>query len=435
MEFALFTDMQLPRPWKPDSEENLVREALEQGQLADRLGFDCIWAQEHHFLEEYSHSSAPEVFLGALSSTTRQIRLGHGISVMSPRINHPVRVAERVAMLDLLSGGRVEWGTGESGTRMELEPFHVPFVEKRSMWAEAVHEAARMMALSPYPGHEGKHFSMPARNVVPKPRQRPHPPLWAACSNRDSLRLAARMGVGALTFAFIDAAEARFWVEEYYDVFKRECRPLGLAVNPRVAMLTGFMCHADAEVAMARGLTGAHFFGFGLMHYWRDGDHTPGETQLWETFRARRAARPEGGDEHRRKAGMLGIGTPQTIDEEFRKFEEAGVDQLILLQQAGGYEHSAICESLELFAREVMPAFKERHASARRRREEELAPFIQAALDRRVADPAEAAEIVASYPRAWSAACPALAHAADRRPGASAFWRAQVLGLPRRREP
>jgi alkanesulfonate monooxygenase SsuD/methylene tetrahydromethanopterin reductase-like flavin-dependent oxidoreductase (luciferase family) len=197
-------------------------DALEQVELGDRLGIDYVWAQEHHFLEEYSHSSAPEVFLAACSQRTRRIRLGHGIAVMSPRFNAPARVAERLATLDLLSGGRVEWGTGESGTRLELEGFGVDFVDKRPAWTEAVRETARMMCMEPYPGFEGRFFTMPPRNVVPKPLQKPHPPLWAACSNRDSLKLAARLGVGALTFAFANADEARFWVEDYYETFKRD---------------------------------------------------------------------------------------------------------------------------------------------------------------------------------------------------------------------
>jgi alkanesulfonate monooxygenase SsuD/methylene tetrahydromethanopterin reductase-like flavin-dependent oxidoreductase (luciferase family) len=425
VQFGLFIDLQLPRPWSDDAERDVVREALEQGELADRLGYDYIWAQEHHFLEEYCHSSAPEVLLGALARSTKRIRLGHGIAVMSPRINHPARVVERIAMLDLVSDGRVEWGTGEAGSRMELEAFGVPFVEKRAMWQEAVHEATRMMTLAPYPGCEGRFFAMPARNVVPKPRQRPHPPLWAACSSRDSVRLAARLGMGALTFAFIDADEAKFWVEEYYDVFRRECRPIGQTVNPRVAMLSGFMCHPDEEVALARGLAGAQFFGYALMHYWRDGVHLPGGTDLWKKFQAERA-----GAHDRSKAGSSGIGSPQRIAETFRKLEDAGVDQLILLQQAAGYEHAQICESMELFARDVMPAFAERNALRRRERDAELAPYVEAALERRAKHVERDVDAVAAYPRAWSAGARELEATADRRPGATAFWRAQLVGVP-----
>src|SRR5687767_11131509 len=159
MQFGIFYEHQLPRPWDDDAERRLIQEALEQVELADRLGFDVVWEVEHHFLEEYCHSSAPEVFLAACSQRTKKIRLGHGIIVMSPNFNHPARIAERLATLDIISEGRVEWGTGESGSRMELEGFGVDFVDKRPIWLEAVQETAKMMCMEPYPGFDGKYFS------------------------------------------------------------------------------------------------------------------------------------------------------------------------------------------------------------------------------------------------------------------------------------
>src|SRR5712692_5526544 len=146
MKFGLFYEHQLPQPWGEDSELRLYQQALDQVELADRLGIDYIWEVEHHFLEEYSHSSAPEVFLAACSQRTKRIRLGHGITLMPPNYNHPARVAERIATLDLVSDGRVEWGTGESSSRIELEGFGISYLEKREAWEEAVREAARMMA-------------------------------------------------------------------------------------------------------------------------------------------------------------------------------------------------------------------------------------------------------------------------------------------------
>jgi alkanesulfonate monooxygenase SsuD/methylene tetrahydromethanopterin reductase-like flavin-dependent oxidoreductase (luciferase family) len=430
MKFGVFIGMQCPRPWPAGRERQLVEESLEQVELADRLGLEYAWVQEHHFLEEYSHSSAPEVFLAACSQRTRRIRLGHGIAVMSPRFNPPARVAERLAMLDLLSGGRIEWGTGESGTRLELEGFGVDFVDKRPMWAEAVRECARMLCLEPYPGHRGRYFSMPARNIVPKPLQHPHPPLWAACSNRDSLALAARLGMGALTFAFNDSREARFWVEDYYRTFRTECTPIGRAVNPNVAMLTGFMCHPDPAVARARGTEGAQFFAYGLGHYWRDGVHRPGRTDLWREFE-RPAAGADAVSRERSKAGMGGIGTPAELIENFRAYEEAGVDQLILLQQCGNYRQEHVRESLELFAAEVLPQFKARDPERESRKRGELAPSVAAALDRLppLDAPAEPPEVTA-YPRHWAEADGAGDLAPDRRPGMAALWQKQVGGRP-----
>jgi alkanesulfonate monooxygenase SsuD/methylene tetrahydromethanopterin reductase-like flavin-dependent oxidoreductase (luciferase family) len=431
MKFGMFVGLQHPRPWPAEGEGRFLEEALEQVELGDRLGLDCVWVQEHHFLEEYSHSSAPEVFLAACSQRTSRIRLGHGITVMSPRFNPPARVAERLATLDLLSQGRVEWGTGESGTRVELEGFGVEFVDKRPMWMEAVRETARMLCMEPYPGFHGKYFSMPARNVVPKPLQHPHPPLWAACSNRDSLKLAARLGVGALTFAFATVEEARFWVEEYYETFERECTPIGRAVNPNVAVLTGFLCHQDREVARARGHEGAQFFSFGLGHYWRDGTHIPGRTRLWEEFKRAPDSGSEAADRTRIKAGMGGIGTPEELIRLFSDYEAAGVDQLILLQHSGNYRHEHICESLTLFADTVLPRFREREPlreAAKRRR---LAPAVEAALARM--PPLETAAGVApvtAYPALWGRESRAPRDLPpDRRPGMAALWQAQVGGM------
>ena len=119
------------------------------------------------------------------------------------------------------------------------------------MWLEAVEQCANMMAMNPYPGFKGEFFEMPCRNIVPKPVQKPHPPLWVACSNRETIKLAARLGIGALTFAFVDPREAKQWVDDYYRIFKKECVPIGHAVNPNIAMVTGFSVHPDAEEAQA----------------------------------------------------------------------------------------------------------------------------------------------------------------------------------------
>jgi alkanesulfonate monooxygenase SsuD/methylene tetrahydromethanopterin reductase-like flavin-dependent oxidoreductase (luciferase family) len=430
MKFGIFIDLQLPRPWRKGDESKLFLEALEQVELADRLGIDYVWVQEHHFLEEYCHSSAPEIFLAACSQRTKNIRLGHGIVVMSPKFNHPARIAERLATLDIISGGRVEWGTGESGSRMELEGFGVDFVDKRPMWAEAVQETAKMMCTEPYPGFQGKYFSMPHRNVVPKPLQKPHPPIWAACSNRDSLKLAAHLGVGALTFAFINAEEAKFWVDEYYETFKRNCSPIGQSVNPNVAMLTGFMCHQDHQTAIKRGQEGAQFFAFGLGHYWRDGTHVPGHTNLWDDFKKKPVSVIQKMERERKKAGMRGIGSPKHLIEHFRALEETGVDQLILLQQSGSYHHEHICESLELFAAEVLPQFKEREAKRIKVKREELTLFIDKAHQNiQALAPMKKVLPVEAYPLMWNDMSTENPQSIpDRRPGMTAFWQMQIGG-------
>ncbi len=376
MKFGIFYEHQLPRPWQEGDEHRIYREALDQVELADRLGIDHAWEVEHHFLEEYSHSSAPEVFLAACSQRTRQIRLGHGIVLMPPNYNHPARVAERIAALDLVSDGRVEFGTGESASIMELGGFGVAPDEKRAMWAESLEQCLNMMVMSPYPGFEGKYFSMPCRNVVPKPLQKPHPPVWVACSNRETIKLAARLGIGALTFAFVDPAEARQWDDDYYRIFKEECVPIGHAVNPNVAMVTGFSVHPDREEAARRGEDGFRFFGYALGHHYIFGEHKPGRTDVWANFERARPALPPAG-------ASRGIGTPEDLRQHLAAFEASGVDQVAFIQQGGRNRHQHICEALELFAREVMPEFKEREAAHQRHKAEALQPYIDQAMARK----------------------------------------------------
>ena len=167
MKFGIFYEHQLPRPWESGDEHRLLKDALDQVELADRLGIDCAWEVEHHFLEEYSHSSAPEVFLAAASQRTSRIRLGHGIVQLPQGFNHSARVAERIATLDLVSDGRVDFGTGESSSEAELGGFNVDRATKREEWDEALDAVTRMFVEEPFAGYDGRFLKMPPRNVVP----------------------------------------------------------------------------------------------------------------------------------------------------------------------------------------------------------------------------------------------------------------------------
>ncbi len=386
MRFGIFYEHQLPRPWTEGLEQKLFQDALSQVELADKLGFDNVWEVEHHFLEEYSHSSAPEIFLAACSQRTKQIRLGHGIVLMPPGYNHPARVAERIATLDLVSNGRVEWGTGESSALLELGGYGVALADKRNAWLEAVEQCANMQAMDPYPGFDGQFFSMPTRNIVPKPVQKPHPPLWVACSNRETIKLAARLGIGALTFAFVDPAEAKQWVDDYYRIFKEECVPIGHAVNPNICMVSSFGLHQDADEARRRFQDGFRFFQFALGWHYGFGEQIPGRTDIWEKFQAasaNMAPGAEGGTLAGAAAAEGGIGTPDQLRAHLRKFDDCGVDQVAFIQQGGRNKHEHICEALELFAGEVMGEFKDREAERVKKKAEELAPFIEAAMQRK----------------------------------------------------
>ncbi|MDD9905201.1 MAG: LLM class flavin-dependent oxidoreductase [Rhodospirillaceae bacterium] len=358
MKFGIFYELQLPRPWGPDSERQLFNNALDQMELADNLGFDYAWEVEHHFLEEYSHCPSPEVFLGAASQRTKNIRLGHGIIQLTT--NHPARVAEKVASLDLLSNGRVEFGMGEGGSVTELGPFDRPLETKREVWEDAVRAVMPMFKDGGWEYH-GEYFDFPLRNVLPKPVQKPHPPLWVACSQLKTIEYAGRRGMGALGFQFVSGDAANAWVHAYYNSFtKRQDKLTDYQTNPNMALVSYFMC-AETDEEARRRADGIPFFQFALQFYsaGRIGAQRdrppPGTVDLWAEYERWKSENPEA---HARAISGGLIGSPETIRNRLRKYSTSHVDQIILLNQAGKNTHEHICESLELFAKEVMPEFQ-----------------------------------------------------------------------------
>jgi alkanesulfonate monooxygenase SsuD/methylene tetrahydromethanopterin reductase-like flavin-dependent oxidoreductase (luciferase family) len=274
--------------------------------------------------------------------------------------NHPARVAEKVATLDLLSNGRCEFGMGESASITELEPFGVDFDNKREIFEEAVQAILPMFK----PGaseHHGKYFNMPLRTVVPKPMQKPHPPLWVACSQLDTLAKCGEWGMGALGFQFVSADAAHAWVHAYYNAFvKRQKKLADYRANPNIALVSFFMCAKTDEEARERA-EGDTFFQFSLRFYGAaSGRRRPaaGTVNMWDEYQKWKAANPE-----QHAAALRGglIGSPDTIRKKLRRFQSSNIDQVVLLNQAGRNTHEHICESLELFAQEVMPEFQGAH--------------------------------------------------------------------------
>ncbi len=407
MKFGLFYELQLPKPqgadtWDPDAERRIYHEMLDQVELADSVGFDYVFEVEHHFLEEYSHSSAPEMMMSALSQRTKNIRLSHGIVLTPPPYNHPARIAERISALDLLSNGRVELGTGESSSEMEMGGFGVDRGVKKAMWEESTREICNMMASEPYGGFDGEFFSMPTRNVIPKPVQKPHPPLWVACSRRETTMVAARFGMGSLGFGFETPEETGERVDEYWRLVRDECYPIGHAINPALAVLNMFMVADSDEEAISRSAGGPGFFAYSLGYYYNPvtgGAHRPGEENINQRFRklpqteqdgrgnlldarllsAAKIADDEPKDEVQRalyRAARAGsaIGTIDTIRHNIKQYEDAHLDVLILVAQCGERKHEHIMESIEAFGTQVIPEFKERHEIEHRAwREKQLA--------------------------------------------------------------
>jgi alkanesulfonate monooxygenase SsuD/methylene tetrahydromethanopterin reductase-like flavin-dependent oxidoreductase (luciferase family) len=369
MKIGLFYELQTPRPWDAESEHRTIQQALEQVALADEMGIDYVWAVEHHFLEEYCHCSAPEVFLAAASQRTRRIRLGHGIVLTAPQFNHPARVAERIATLDHVSNGRVDFGSGEGTSDIELEGFGISREEKHAAWEEGVRAIVGMMTEDVFPGVDGDFVKMPRRSVVPKPYQKPHPPLWVACNRKEKIVEAARLGMGALNFSFgVKPELATKYADAYYERLTGDVEPIGRAINANLAVVTGFNCAADHADA-ASAFTAMKFFMHAINYYFEPGRGMPDRLDIRGAFR-------DGADvpnvDHSDPASLGIFGPPDAVERDLRAYERSGVDQVILVAQAGGYPHYKIMESLRLFGREVLPGLKERDRDAQAAKTERL---------------------------------------------------------------
>jgi alkanesulfonate monooxygenase SsuD/methylene tetrahydromethanopterin reductase-like flavin-dependent oxidoreductase (luciferase family) len=352
MRFSIFYEQQLPKPWSDGDEVTLFSNALEQVELADRLGYDKVWVAEHHFLPEYSHSSAPELFLAAATQRTSRIRLGHGI--IQATTNHPARIAERIATLDVLSNGRAELGLGEGQGMMELEPFGVTMEEKRARFEDTVRATLPMLYNDSWE-YAGPYLNVPRRTVVPHPVQKPHPPLSVACTKVKTIRDAGAWGMGVLGFAFASPERARVWVSAYYNEYLLRPRRLtDYQPNPNIAVASYFMCAPNDEEAVRRN-DGSTFFEFSLGQYSRK-ILTSTTDSLWERYQQWRQTE-EGRAKSEKPIGL--IGSPERLRRKVQQMADSHVDEIVLLVQTGKSKHEQMCESLELFAREVMPAFQD----------------------------------------------------------------------------
>jgi alkanesulfonate monooxygenase SsuD/methylene tetrahydromethanopterin reductase-like flavin-dependent oxidoreductase (luciferase family) len=360
MDFGLIYELGVPKPWHERSEYDAYWNALEQAREADRLGYTHVWAVEHHFLEEFSHSSAPEVWLTAVAQHTERIRLGHGVVQVPAGFNHPVRVAERAAALDLLSNGRLELGTGRSITEEELGGFGIPVEDSRPMWREAVELIPKLWMSEDPVTFEGTYTKIPGRKIFPKPLQKPHPPMWSACTSPTSYPLAGELGLGAMGFSLglgPDVIARR--VADYKDGLSR-ATPVG-AVNEGVALFMMTFCAKTDEEA--RRIAEVPFTAYvdQTMEYFlqwgRGGELPPGYEWYAEAAKNTHKVADALKFDYLFENGMLLVGTPDRICENIDRYSDAGVTQIITGTQFGDIAHADVMSSIRLFAEAVMPEF------------------------------------------------------------------------------
>lgn len=358
------------KPWTEEhpygqrhAEQQTYDEAIAEIQFADKMGFQTVWCVEHHFRDGRSACPTPEAVLGGLALSTKDIRLGFGVVLMPPGFQHPVRVAEKVATVDILSHGRVEWGTGRS-TPMEQAAFGVPIDESsREQWREAVQIVVEMWESREF-SWDSDLLKFPSRIQTPKPFQDPHPPVWLAASSEASAVSAGRDGLGVLSFALLQPVEAMSrHIDIYHNARADAITPLTRVVNDRVGAYTLVHCTDDMEEARAYGI-------WESVSWWYR--HLAEFTLQWEL--------PHLTKEEQSKMfpllmpnitgkidvqkyidqDMIIIGTPEECLEKILRYEAAGVDQLLCYMQFGMLPHEKVMRSIELLGSKVIPELERR---------------------------------------------------------------------------
>jgi alkanesulfonate monooxygenase SsuD/methylene tetrahydromethanopterin reductase-like flavin-dependent oxidoreductase (luciferase family) len=363
----LFYEIPVARPWDADSERVAYANTLEQAVAGERFGWDAFWTVEHHFLEEYSHCSNPEVLYGAIAARTERIRLGYGVRLMPQPYNHPVRTAESVAVLDIISGGRVDFGTGRSSTRAELEGFGVDPAQTRAMWREAIEHVVGCWTNEEYE-FAGRYWQMPRRRVQPKPLQRPHPPMWGATSSEDGHRQIGELGLGLCSFAVgVSPAEVRKKVDIYRSAIAGCTEPLGATVHDEASTFTMTLCCESRERALELARESFEWYPkAGARHIASLTDWMAERQQDLGTYAyaADMKAIDDAGGldlltlEYLVTEDACVLGTPEECAETCRRYEEAGIDLLLCLVNPYKIPHEAVMETIELMGTKVIPQFR-----------------------------------------------------------------------------
>jgi len=349
--------------WQKRAEQEAYAEAFEQIRFADRLGFQTVWVVEHHFREGRSASPANETILGALSQCTENLRLGFGVVLMPPGFQHPVRVAEKVATVDILSGGRVEFGTGRSTPNEQLG-FGVPPDERsREMWREAF-EFVIAAWENERVEWKSENIDFPERFITPRPYQDPHPPAWLAAAGEPSAYNAGKYGLGLLSFALLQPVEKMAEAIQAYRRGQRECEvPLPKFKNDRVGAYTLVHCVDDMVEAEKYGLWESVTWWYQNLAEFTLAWEFPNlpEEEKAQLFPLLEASKT--GDipvQQFVEQDMIIVGTPDECIEKIMRYEEAGVDQLLCYCQFGMLPNEAVLRNLELLGTKVIPELESR---------------------------------------------------------------------------
>jgi alkanesulfonate monooxygenase SsuD/methylene tetrahydromethanopterin reductase-like flavin-dependent oxidoreductase (luciferase family) len=327
-------------------------------KVAEQAGFSHLFVVEHHFLDQFSVCSAPEVWLAAVAQHTSTIRIGHGSRLLPFKYNNPIRSAEMAAVLDIMSNGRLEFGTARSASELELVGFGIDPNQTRAQWDEALHMIPKMWTQEEF-CWESPSFSVPSRNVLPKPVQRPHPPMWMSGTQPSSSVVAAERGIGYMHFSITSTDGLADQIAEYKRIVADPPDPVG-AVNDQFAAFTMLYCGVTDDDAVRRGFDGICWYANMVEHVYASLAGIQGATDDTYTWYKQRFA--EAGARVREEAEMRAnhsmiLGGPEICQAEVQWYADQGVDLLLLLVQAGSIRHDDICDSLRRFGEEVIPKF------------------------------------------------------------------------------
>ncbi|NQY90875.1 MAG: LLM class flavin-dependent oxidoreductase [Deltaproteobacteria bacterium] len=364
MKFALFHEIPVARPWTAGKEQQAIVNVVDQAVAGEQAGFDSMWTVEHHFLEEFSHCSNPEVLYGAVAARTSSLRIGYGVRLTPKPYNHPVRTAESVAMLDNLSNGRVEFGVGRSATAAELEGFGIDPQVTREMLSEALDHIVGCWTDDLHE-FNGTHWSMPARRVLPRPVQQPHPPLWSATTSLDGHRGVGRMGVGLLSFAVgVPPEDLLPRVAAYREGLAECTQPKGRVRNERVATFTMGHCAETNEQAFEEAAESMTWYPKAgarqvatVADYARRFNEDLGSYGYTEDIKQL----DEAGSldqldfDYIRESGAAMVGDPDRCIEIARRYKDAGCDLLLCLLNPYDIPHEQVLKSIDLLGKHVIP--------------------------------------------------------------------------------